>query len=264
MVYVPKGEFFKGKDRKSETEKAQDELPNATMDLGAYYIDKYEVTNEQYAHFLSMVKKTADEMGNKYLDLESEDCGIVRDGDVFQAKYSMLDYPVIKVSWYGAMAYAAWAGKVLPSENQWEKAARGGLSIPDWKGKVPFLRFVSNPLPERIYPWGDESISFLFFRANGVGDSDGYTALASVTAFEGLGDSPYGCTQMSGNVWEWCGSAYTKNHEEKETADHASKVCKGGSWGSESFSLRCSVRYGVEASKTYNDLGFRCALEMTK
>ncbi len=264
MVYVSEGDFFRGKDKKSDPEQAKDELPAGKITLPAYYIDKYEVSNEQYAHFLSMVKRVADDAGNKYIDLESEECGIVRDGDSFQAKYSMLDYPVIKVSWYGAMAYSQWAGKTLPSEVQWEKAARGGASIPDWKAQIPFLRFLSNPLPERIYPWGDDEISFPFYRANGSDSKDGYLYLSPVDTFEGLGDSPYGCTQMAGNVWEWCNSPYTKNHEETIEGDNVARVCKGGSWGSDIFSLRCSVRYGVEPSKTYNDLGFRCALIVEK
>lgn len=269
MVYIQAGKF----DYKNAETWQQYDLP-------AYYIDKYEVTNAQYCQFLNDVARK-DEGGNIYLDIKvpqpktddgkalflvdsidiySPYCGIIREDDVFKPKTGAENYPVVKVSWYGASLYASWASKMLPSELQWEKACRGGMSIPN---ALQTLQPMDNPTPRRTYPWGDEAPNYLFARVNYKSEDDGYKWLSPVKALDGLGDSPYGCSNMSGNVWEWCQDSFYPRSKFGEFDPSVSTVqaCRGGSWGSEDFSaLECSARCGVYAKETHNDLGFRCVV----
>ncbi|HRU51139.1 MAG TPA: SUMF1/EgtB/PvdO family nonheme iron enzyme [Planctomycetota bacterium] len=257
MVYVPAGEFIQGKDE--TTNEAEDELPIRTVHLPAYYIDKYEVTNEQYASFLNAIQEK-DKIAN-YIDIESEYSQIKQESNEYKPLLPALYLPVVKISWLGAQQYAEWAGKTLPTESQWEKAARGGKMIPQNKYNTIPLQLVENTNPQRMYPWGNEPFDQMFVRANAKSTFPKY-----VQELEGLGDSPYGCVHMAGNVWEWCQDsyvldAYTKLTENPEaTIVSDAKVCRGGSWGSDAHAIRCSYRYGVLPEKMHNDLGFRCVL----
>ena len=200
MVLVPAGEFLYGDNKQR-------------MSLPAFYIDKYEVTTRLYAAFLQSSVRWQPDKWSKQLEL-------VGSGN----------RPVVKVSWPHADAYCRHYGKRLPTEQEWEKAAKG--------------------TDGRTYPWGNETPTS---RHALFGTSwNGFATLAVVGSHD-AGASPYGVHDMAGNVWEWTSSGY----------DKFNKVYRGGSWWS-SFSessdtLRSSFRGGMCSKCRTNDVGFRCA-----
>lgn len=224
MVPIPAGEFIMGTD-----ERFSDEGPQHRLRLGTFYIDRHEVTNLQYQAF---IEKTHRRPPAHFVGRE--------------APPGKADHPVVFVSWFDARDYCAWAGKRLPTEQEWEKAARG--------------------TDGRTYPWGE---NFDVVRANtpvrwqaiGVkGDT------SPVGAFP-AGVSPYGLEDMSGNVWEWTSSwyrAYPGNERESENYGEIYKVLKGGSWWDCSF-YKCGISAPVYNRSFFNarvkndTFGFRCA-----
>ncbi|HSL03509.1 MAG TPA: SUMF1/EgtB/PvdO family nonheme iron enzyme [Nitrospiraceae bacterium] len=216
MVAVPKGPFLYGKGRIRKT-----------IDQ-AYWIDKYPVTNEKYRTFI-----LADGYGNQACWSS--------DGWKWKAEYNIIcpkywndtewnkaDYPVVGVSYYEAAAYAKWVGKRLPTEQEWEKAARseGGREYP-WE-----------------FPWGD---TFDKLKCNSA--EVGLDHTTQVTQYPN-GVSPYGCHDMAGNVWEWCAGWY--DEERKDW-----RVVRGGSWHNSQESLRVSNRFRTYADRQSNNIGFR-------
>lgn len=209
MVLIPEGEFLMGSDHGHI-----DETSVHKVYLDAYYIDKYEVTNKQYREF---VKAT----GHRAPKNWGED-----------------NHPVAYVSWEDAVAYATWAGKRLPTEAEWEKAARGGLV-----GKE--------------YPWGDSIDSSKANYAENIGDT------IPVGTYP---PNNYGLYDMAGNVWEWVSDWYDKNYFANSPSKNpqgpnngSHRVFRGGGWMSHAVNLRCDARgYGPPASGDNNDFGFRC------
>ncbi len=196
MAEVPKGPFPYGEDKASR---------NLEHD---FLIDIYPVTNEQYRQFI-------DEGGYHKQDLwsdegrkwkESERVGQPRLWD--DPKWNTPDHPVVGVCFYEAEAFAKWAGKRLPTEEEWEKAARG--------------------VEGRIYPWGNE-----FDKDNCNSDQSGIGGTTPVTKYVN-GRSPYGCFDMAGNVWEWTGTLYEAGKDYR--------VIRGGSWNYDARYLRSSNR----------------------
>ena len=222
------------------------EKPAHTVYLDAFYIDTYEVTNAQYKEFVDAnpewSKTNIDERfhdGN-YLNLWKENT---------YPKWRA-DQPVVYVSWYAAMAYAEWAGKRLPTEAEWEKAARGGLS-----GKA--------------YPWGN---SIDASRANYW---DNFGGTLPVGTYRSNG---YGLYDISGNVWEWCLDEYDSDRynsprrnpimgrnsiasvlaNAKMASPEILRQFRGGSFRTNSLDLRVSLRAGGPPVCTISGLGFRC------
>jgi len=177
--------------------------------LDAFEIDVTPVTNRQYKRFL-------DDSGYPHLP------GGWQDGTYPAGK---ADHPVVGVSWHDATAYAKWAGKRLPAEAEWEKAARGPHG--------------------RLYPWGN-----VFNRYNCNNKELGLHATTEVGHFPN-GASQYGCYDMVGNVWEWTDTDVFPDNSEV-------KVIRGGSWSSPREGVTCSVRDYARASERRRDLGFRC------
>jgi formylglycine-generating enzyme required for sulfatase activity len=235
MVLVPAGEFLMGATD-ADHDARSDEKPQHVVTLDAFYIDRTEVTNAEFCRFLNE-KGNQEEGGVTWLDVDGLGCRIVRSGGQYQPQNGYADHPVVYVTWYGARAYAQWAGKRLPTEAEWEKAARG--------------------TDGRIYPWGNAWNPAR--RANTRAGGPGQTT--PVGQYSPEGDSPYGCADMAGNVQEWTSSVYDGR------MDH--RVLRGGSWWYSQFEFaRCSSRSSTSTDLGGETIGFRCvraadALETT-
>jgi eukaryotic-like serine/threonine-protein kinase len=227
MVDVPAGEFHMGSEMSL---KDKDERPIHLVYLDEFWIDQTEVTNGMYAKCVSA--------GNCQQPIKSSSS--------FRSSYydnpQFADYPVIYVSWYAASAYCAWAGGRLPSEAEWEKAARG--------------------TDERTYPWGNTPPSCSL--ANYQGCKIDTAAVASYPD----GASPYGVLDMAGNVWEfvndWYGETYysqspSSNPQGPASGDGNYSVLRGGSWVESEDFLRSSYRLDDGRDNMYPKFGFRCA-----
>lgn len=193
MVLVPAGEFLYGEEKEKHY-------------LDAFYIDIYPITNAQYKKFIEATGHRKPEYWND---------------DIFNQP----DQPVVGVSWFDANEYADWAGKRLPSEEEWEKAARGNDG--------------------REYPWGNKEPTSIL--AN-FGENEGRTT--PVNKYP-KGKSPYDCYDMGGNVWEWCSDLYDD--------DKPYRVIRGGSWTDDTYLLRSAYRDGGRPNYGNDFEGFRCA-----
>jgi formylglycine-generating enzyme required for sulfatase activity len=220
MVLVPAGKFMRGSNL------GDDEKPVRQIYLNAFYMDKYEVTVGQYARYL-----------------EATDMEEPPDWSTMN-QLQHLRRPVVNVSWEDAVNYCKWAGKRLPTEAEWEKAARG--------------------TDGRIYPWGNEAPSRL--HANyGRKEWDDHLALAPVGSYE-AGKSPYGIYDMAGNAWEWVFDWYELDYYKKSpeknpigAAKGDGKVLRGGSWLYVSEFLRSAHRFDAQPTNRLFGYGFRCA-----
>ena len=238
MVYVPAGEFLMGtSDADIEYYKQifplrritrfDNERPQRTVFVDAFYIDKYEVTNKQYKQFLA---ETGYEPKH-YLD---------------RLPYNAPNLPAVVLEWEDAVAYTVWAGKRLPTEAEWEKAARG--------------------TDGRIWPWGNEWDGTKLSGNDGTGLKDGYKETAPVGQFP-QGASPYGAHDMAGNLWEWVSDWYDPNYYQTspphinpkgpDTGD--GHVLKGGGWAENLDFTRCASRLGGEPGSLLR--GFRCVID---
>ncbi len=223
MVLIPAGEFQMG------SENSENEMPVHTVYLDDFYMDVHEVTNAQYQEFLNA---TGHELPEYWDD----------------PRFNAPDQPVVGVTWYDAVAYCQWAGKRLPTEAEWEKAARGGL--------VGYK-----------YPWGD---TLTRDNANyvGTGGTDIWNDTSPVRSFAPNG---YGLFDMIGNVYEWCLDYYDYNYyyispsynpmgpEEGNT-----RVLRGGSCydGYLSDYLRVASRFNYYPETTNGIIGFRCVMDI--
>jgi formylglycine-generating enzyme required for sulfatase activity len=237
MVHVPAGEFIMGND-----EGNSDERPAHTVYLDAFYIDITEATNAQYRECV-----------------EAGECNAPLDATYYDnADYDQ--HPVVHVNWSDADAYCRWAGKRLPTEAEWEKAARGtdGWTYP-WgnvfnKSKLNFCDV------HCLYDWRDALAD------------DGYTETSSVGSYP-AGASPCGAMDMAGNVWEWVADRYNSGYysqspernpqgpEFGELGPDASElgVLRGGSWQDGQRDTRCTIRFEYTLGNKYSAVGFRCA-----
>jgi formylglycine-generating enzyme required for sulfatase activity len=232
MVYVPFGEFTMGSNLY-----AGSEGPPHSIYLDAYWIDQTEVTNAQYAKFLTEVGNQIEEGAlwfNEGKIYETDDGWVVEEG------YE--DYAVVFVTWYGARAYCDWTGKRLPTEAEWEKAARG--------------------TDERIFPWGDEEPICDLAQFGGCGEEE-----QRVGSYPN-GTSPYGALDMAGNVWEWVYDLYETHYYDISPTENPTgpeegswRVMRGGAWNSTALELRTTVRSKVSLKFGGHNSGFRCVLE---
>ncbi len=222
MVFVPAGPFIMGSARGEF-----DEEPRHRVELSAYFIDTYEVTNAAY---------------NKCVDAgKCRHQRYWRDPALNQPKQ-----PVVAVGWKDGVRYCAWAGKRLPTEAEWEKAARG--------------------TDERLYPWGDE---FNFRWANMHWDKDGHATTAPVGSFP-QNVSPYGAYDMAGNAWEWTADYWSSLYYRKSPAKDPTgpdsgvrRVMRGGSWLYDvPFFLLAHNRSPGRPWIRKHTVGFRCAKDL--
>ena len=243
MVFIPAGEFLMGS---KEGEGDKDEHPQHTVYLSAYYIDKYEVTNAQYYQFWladggEKSKHTPASYGNAYSI-----------GDWPEVAKTKPNYPVVGVSWFDAQAYCEWASKRLPTEAEWENAARG--------------------TDGRTLPWGNdfnETIDDTNRHSNRWDGDDGYDNMIAPVGSYPTGASPYGVYDMVGNVWEWVADWYDKdyyNNSPKNNPKGSEKgklrVVRGGSWRNREYIQRCANRYYCYPDIWGNTLGFRCVKDV--
>ena len=220
MAVVPAGEFMMGSPTGDS-----DEQPAHKVYVETFSMDKYEVTVGQYAAFLQA----------KGIDPPSD--WKTMNQSAHQKR------PVANVDWADAFAFCKWAGKRLPTEAEWEKAARG--------------------TDDRLYPWGNEAPTPL--HANfGKSDWNNHGVLAPIGTFE-AGKSPYGMYDMAGNVWEWVNDWYDYNYYKASPSQNpagpssgGTKVIRGGAWNSNPRAMRSANRSLI--SPTDQGLnGFRCA-----
>ena len=215
-----------------------DEYPDRLIFLDSYWIDIYEVTNEKYLEFVLAT-------GHRFALDETCDSDKCRDGNLWQGASfppRIERQPVTQVSWSDADAYCRWRGKRLPSEAEWEKAARGPSG--------------------NIYPWGSGSPKN---RATYGRKWRGVFTMTDVGAYS-RGVSLYGLHDMAGNVWEWVDDWYDlkyyswrRKKNPRGPAEGKFKVVRGGSWVNYPDSLRSSFRRWSQPEVRFNDTGFRCA-----
>lgn len=279
---IAAGSFLMGSDKVDTAGKQQeyglvkplflDEHPAHRVELPAYYIDRYEVSNAQYKKFVQATGRaepfpwtqngfnlmksrlqasdpeTLRWIATEYFrfDIDTRAASKKRLLQLMREDQTMKNrLPVTSVSWYDADAYCVWAGKRLPSEAEWEKAARGEDG--------------------REFPWGNK---WDVGQTNVGDDADWEEGIAPVGSYEN-NQSPYGVYDMAGNVWEWTTNWYqpyaNSDHTSKDFGE-TQKVIRGGGGGvghySLSFFFRSAMRGSAAPDTQSGDVGFRCAWDM--
>ena len=236
MVRVPAGPFVMGSD-----DGPADERPAHTVVLAAFEIDRLPVRNSEFAAFLQQHGPLAPD-GRRYFDWDDRDARIGRDAQGWRAHPGHEHHPVVEASWLGAHAYCRWVGKRLPTEAEWEKAARGTDGRP--------------------YPWGHAAPA-----SQHAWFGKGYNETTPAGTHP-AGASPYGALDMAGNVWQWVSSLYRPypyRHDDGREASEASgevRATRGGGHDSPAQEVRSTER-GRNLSRApragHHNIGFRCA-----
>ena len=234
MVLVPAGEFTMGRDGGSP-----EEGPAHRLFLPAFFIDRNLVTMEEYAKFIR-AKGPVGPKGEQYLDVLDDDNRIHPTGDTWQVEPGWEEYPASEMAWHGAVAYCKWLEKQLPSEAEWEKAARGADG--------------------RLYPWGNgpPTPELAFF--------GGWRGESVPVGRYPKGRSPYGVLDMAGQVWEWTRSVamqypYSPKDGREDLSARYPRVTRGGNASSGHEGLTATSRHTVDPGRQARGhayYGFRC------
>lgn len=239
MVAVQGGTFSMGC-----SDGRPDEKPPHDVTLGNFQISKYEITNQQYAAFLNENGNQSEDgvpwidLNGSYIDIK---CRILKDGENFTVESGYENHPVVFVTWYGARAYANWKGGRLPTEAQWEFAARGG-----------------NQSQNFTYSGSDTPGEVAWFMEN----AQGINAVGQKTP------NKLGIYDMSGNVYEWCRDWYDETYYGSSDANSptgpnfgTNKVLRGGMWDSSKNNIRVCKRKSYSPNANYDSVGFRIVIE---
>ena len=232
MVKISGGLYWQGSDTG-----CRDEMPRHQIEIDSFSIDVHPVTNEQFVRFLELLGGEKDSQHHDVIRLR--DSRIKKSAGKFSIEPGYAKHPVAGVTWYGAVAYAHWVGKRLPTEAEWEIACSGGLGSP-------------------LYPTGDtiEKTEANFFSSD-------------TTAVMSYPPNGYGCFDMPGNVYEWCYDWYEYNYYEVSVQEPKNpkgplqgvyRVLRGCCWKSLKEDLRTSKRHRNNPGATNGTYGFRCAL----
>lgn len=239
MVLIPAGEFTMGSSSGNDNEK-----PPHKVHLDAYYIDKYEVTNEQFAKFLNEWGRDTNEYGKKMF--YEHPWGIKVAASRFVVGTEGYEkHPAFFVTWYGANQYAKWAGKRLPTEAEWEKACRAGTTT-------------------KYYSGNDTTTlgNYVWYSINSGGKTHPMGEKKS---------NAWSIYDMAGNVGEWCSDWYkedyyksspSKNPAGPNSGNH--RVFRGGGWGLSAEFYRSAYRYRFAPDFRYGFVGFRCAVSASE
>ncbi len=264
FVLVPDGPFTRGSTPKGIKSGVRDcrktytspeeckeqwfayEAPSASVTLDSFYIQKYEVSNKDY-------KKCVEDGGcktQKWSQCTAWDGKAWAEGNALRPDLKRSTHPAVCVSWYDARDYCQWIDARLPTEAEWEKAARGEDD-------------------ERQYPWGDDwdPAKANWGEKGGFGKIDGYVTSAPVKSMS-KGRSPYGTYHQAGNVWEWTRDTYEQGFYARASSDNPKntdagdiKVMRGGSWSFAGNGARVAYRFSKKANHREDAVGFRCAMD---
>lgn len=234
MAVISGASFWRGSN-----EGNRDEMPRHQVVLPSYAIDKHPVTNEQFMRFLEVM---GGEKDNAHQDIiRLKDSRIKRSAGKLNIESGYGKHPVVGVTWYGAVAYAKWVGKRLPTEAEWEIAARGGAE-------------------NALYATGDD-----------IEKSEANFFSSDTIAVMSYPPNGYGLFDMAGNVYEWCQDWYGYNYYEASVQEPENpkgpwqgvyRVLRGGCWKSLKEDLRCSKRHRNNPGAVNGTYGFRCAADV--
>lgn len=234
MVVIPGGTFYRGSN-----EGNRDEMPRHQVHLESFAIDIHPVTNEQFVRFLEAMGGEKDT--NHHDIIRMRDSRIKRSGGKLSIESGYAKHPVVGVTWYGAVAYAKWIGKRLPTEAEWETAACGGLE-------------------NALYSTGDD-----------IEKSQANFFSSDTTAVMSYAPNGYGLYDIAGNVYEWCYDWYGYNSYEASVQEPENpkgplqgvyRVLRGGCWKSLKEDLRCSKRHRNNPGTVNGTYGFRCTADV--
>jgi sulfatase modifying factor 1 len=238
LVLIPAGPFPMGVPP-GDRDGGRDEYPRHEVFIDAFYMDKYEITNGRYLAFVKATDHRVPQNPRNATRNLWEGVAIPE---------SLADRPVVNVDWSDAEAYCKWAGRRLPTEAEWEKAAKGNN---DWR-----------------FPWGnvEPTPKHLNYNQRWIGEK----TLMPVGSYE-AGRSPYGVYDMAGNVWEWVNDWYDARYYEKSAAKNPKgpetgkgKVLRSSGWQVETPLVRIFTRVESDATVRNESTGFRCAADAMK
>jgi formylglycine-generating enzyme required for sulfatase activity len=230
MIYIPDGEFIMGRD-----DGADNQRPAHTVYVAEFYIDRYPVTNEEYRRFVEETEYKVPHYHVSWVDATDYNWDL----QAHTPPAGKEKHPVVLVTLEDARAYAAWAGKRLPTEAEWERAARG--------------------TDGRLWPWGSE-----FLPGHCNTKEEGIDGTSPVGQFSPQGDSPDGLSDVVGNVWEWTNSLYRAfpydaSDGREDLQAEGWRTLRGGSWMNDSSITCCAARLDGDFV-FFTNVGFRCAV----